>query len=381
MSALTIAPVQSKSELMDFISFPWKVYANDPYWVPPLVSERVEFLDRDHHPFFEHAQADFFLAKRNGEIVGTIGAISNQLYNEYQEANDGFFGFFEVLEDQEAAEALLKTAEVWVREAGHENIIGPVQYSTNEELGLLIDGFEDRPRILMTYNPPRYQGYIEGTGYTKAMDMFAYSADVATFLDNIPPKITRVAEKIRKRYNLTVRPINMKKFDHEVEQIKVMYNASWVRNWGFVPMTDAEVDLLAKNLKQIIDPDFALMIEQDGRVIGFAIGLPDLNQPLQKAYPRPGTPELLTMLKLVWHWKVRKDIDWIRVWALGLLPEFRGHGFDSLMYIELINAALRKGYKWGEMSWILESNDMINRAIQVIGGKVYKTYRLYSKAL
>lgn len=381
MGEISITPISDKSELEEFITFPWKVYAEDPHWVPPLISERKQFLDPDHNPFFEHAQATFYIARRNGTRVGTIGAFTNHLYNQVQNANAGFFGFFEVLDDPEAAAALLSTAEGQLKAAGHDEMIGPMQYSTNDELGLLVAGFDDPPRILMTYNPPRYQGYIEGAGFEKAMDLWAYAMDIGEIRASMSEKVKRVSRKLRQRYNLTLRTVNMQDFDNEVERIKDMYNAIWEQNWGFVPMTEGEVELLAKNLKQIIDPEFVPILERDGRPVAFGIALPDLNQPLRKAYPRPGTPEILTLLKMLWHWKVRPKMTWVRAWALGVLPEFQGQGLESLLLLELSETAYRKGYHYGEMSWILENNTRINQTISLFGAEVYKTYRVYKKPL
>jgi len=380
MPELTINIVKDTNDLMTFISFPWAVYKGDAYWVPPLISERKEFLDKEKSPFFKHAKGDFFIARRGDKVVGTIAAFTNELYNEFQETNDGWFGFFEVLEDPEAAEALLSTAVEWSKNAGHDSVIGPAQFSTNDELGLLIDGFNDRPRILMTYNPPRYQKYIENFGFEKAMDLWAYSLSLAHFKENMPEKLIRVTEKIRTRKDFHIRSVNMKKFDEEVEKVKKIYNNSWDRNWGFVPFTDPEIDRLAASLKPILDPSVVFFVELDGEAIGFGLSLPDLNQPLHLAYPKPTTPEALTMVKMAWHWKVRRKVDWLRVFALGVLPEYRGTGVDALIYMETAKAALRKGYKWVEMSWILENNEMINRTSQLLGGKIYKTYRMYQKS-
>jgi len=379
MSNLTISKIENEIELMSFISFPWKVYEHNAYWVPPLVSERKSFLNPDKNPFFEHARGDYFLARRGDEIVGTIAAFTNDLYNQFQETNVGFFGFFEVLEDREAAEALLKTALEWARSAGHDSIIGPAQFSTNDEVGLLIDGFEDTPRVLMTYNPQYYQTYIEGAGFEKAMDLWAYELDIRNYLARMPEKLIRVTEKVRERRNFVVRKINMKEFDQEVERIKPIYNTSWEKNWGFVPMTDAEFDRLAEELKPLLDPEVVILVEQEGETIGFGLSLPDLCQPLQLAYPSPKVNETFTMAKLLWHWKVRRQVDWLRVFALGVLPEHRGTGVDALMYIETAKAAVKRGYKWAEMSWILENNEMMNRSIKMLGGEVYKTYRMYEK--
>ncbi len=381
MTEPQILPVSNKSELNEFIAFPWRVYRDDPYWVPPLLSEQRKLLDQGHHPFFEHAKATFFLARRNGETVGTIAAFSNYLYNDIHKDNSGFFGFFEILEDPDAAAALLSAAESWAREAGHDQILGPMQYSTNEELGLLVDGFDDSPRILMTYNPPRYQGYIEEAGYQKAMDLWAYKVSVADLKHHMPEKVVRVGNKILKRWNLSIREANLKQLDQEVERLLKIYNAAWAPNWAAVPLTENEVALIADQLKEFIDPSLALFIERDGEPVGFGIALPDMNQPLRKAYPKPGVPEIFTLLKLFWHWKVRGNLKWVRAWGVGILPEFQGQGLESILFLKLAEAAHRGGYELSEASWILESNDKVNRSIKMLGGEVYKTYRVYQKTL
>lgn len=383
MNPLSIHTVESVEDRRAFLSLPWRVYQDDPHWVPPLFSERLHFIDPDHHPFFEHAEVEFFMAKRGAEVVGTIAAFTNHRHNEFQEENIGFFGFFEVLDDPQAAQLLLDTAENWARARGHDAIRGPAQYSTNEECGLLVDGFDDAPRILMTYNPPRYIDYIEGSGYQKAMDLWAWSLPIASFGggEKIPPKLVRVVEKVRERENIHIRKINMRKFDTEVEIVKKLYNTSWARNWGFVPMTDAEIDALGDELKPLIDPDLVFIAEVEGETVGFSLTLPDLNNPLRLAYPRPGTPEWWTLVKMAWHWKVRRRYDWVRVFALGVLPEYRARGIDALFYYESIKETVRKGIKYGEMSWILENNDPMNRPVEFMGAEVYKTYRFYEKAL
>jgi GNAT superfamily N-acetyltransferase len=383
MSDLKVLPVSGTSEMMDFITFPWKVYAKDPYWVPPIISERVVFHNPDKNPFFQHAKVAYFRARRGEDTVGTIAAFTNYAYNEFQGVNVGFFGFFEVLDDPEAAQALLQTAQDWARQAGHASLIGPAQFSTNDEVGLLIDGFDDPPRILMTYNPPRYAQYLEQAGFGKGMDLWAWSLKIESYQGGkaLPPKLVRVADKVLKRGKFTVHTLDMKRFDEEVDKVKVIYNKSWERNWGFVPMTEPEFDKMAEDMKSIIDPDLVVIVERDGQAVGFGLTLPDLNQPLLKAHPRPGEWEVFTMAKLLWNWKVVGRLRWLRVFALGVLPEYRGQGVDALMYIETARRALPKGYEMGEMSWILENNDMMNRAIKALGGKIYKTYRVYQKAL
>jgi GNAT superfamily N-acetyltransferase len=383
MPDLTITPVKDDEGVRSFIEFPWEVYRGDPYWVPPLLSERKAFLNPSSNPFFQHGRVQLYIARRGGRIVGTIGAFTNDLYNQFHETNVGWFGFFEVLEDPEAAAALLATAEAWARAAGHLAILGPAQFSTNDEIGLLVDGFDDRPRILMTYNPRRYAGYLEAAGYGKAMDLWAHTTNLAKFHQSggLPPKLLRVINKVRQRERFHVRALDMSKYEGEVDRVKDLYNKSWARNWGFVPMTDAEFDRMGEQMKSIIDPDLVAIVELDGEMVGFGLTLPDLNEPLRLAYPRPGSPEWWTFVKLVWHWKVRRRVSWMRAFALGVLPEYRGRGVDALMYMFTVEAGLRKGYHTVEMSWILENNDMMNRAIRVFGGEVYKTYRVYEKRL
>jgi GNAT superfamily N-acetyltransferase len=246
---------------------------------------------------------------------------------------------------------------------------------------MLVDGFDGVPRVLMPYNPPRYMNYVEAAGYQKAMDLWSYKIELEDFMQNIPPKLLRVVDKVKERRNLRVRTINMKDFDQEVERFKRVYNSSWERNWGFVPLTDPEIERMAAELKPMLDPNIVLMVEREGEVIGVALALPDLCQPLHKAYPRPGTPEILSMLKLVWHWKIRGGIKWMRVYALGVMPEYRGLGVDALMYLEAAKNASRRGYTYAEGSWILENNEMMNRAVRLIGGEIYRTHRVYEKKL
>lgn len=379
MHLVQIQTVTSVADRRAFLSFPWQVYRNNPYWVPPLFSERMHFIT--DHPFLAHADIEYFLARRGDQVVGTIAAFINHRHNDFQNEHIGFFGFFEVLEDPEAAAALLQAAEDWVRARGYDAIRGPAQFSTNEECGLLVDGFDDPPRILMTYNPRYYVDYIENQGYLKAMDLHAYALDTDLYAggSKFPQKLIRVVEKIKAKGDIHIRKIDMKHFDEEVLRVKKIYNQSWARNWGFVPMTDAEFDSMGDELRQVLDPDMTLVGEINGEPIGVSITLPDLNQPLRSAYPRPGDPNWWIMAKLAWNWKVMRKVTWARVLILGVLPEHRARGVDALFYYETAQAALKKGIKHAEMSWILENNDAISRPIRVMGGQVYKTYRFYEK--
>ncbi|QWK10606.1 MAG: GNAT family N-acetyltransferase [Thermoflexus hugenholtzii] len=376
---LTIQECRTTAERRAFVTFPWRVYRNDPHWVPPLISERMAFFDPQRNPFYQHAEVALFMARRDGEPVGTIAALINHQHNAFHNEQVGFFGAFEVLPDREAAHALLATARDWVRERGMTALRGPATFSTNEECGLLIEGFDDPPRILMAYNPPYYRDFIERFGFQKAMDLYAYELTVEVF--NWPEKLVRVVEKLKSRAKFRVRPGNIRRFREELDRIKKVYNSAWERNWGFVPLTDAEIEHMAAQLIRFVDPDLVFIAEVDDEPIGFSLTLPDLNQALRKAYPRPGVPEWWTLIKLLYYWKVRRVVDTIRVLAMGVVESWRAQGVSALFYYETAKAALPKGYRRAEMSWILENNLMMNRDIRTMGGRLYKIYRMYELPL
>ena len=339
MKSLKIHTVNTEDDRRSFVSFPWQVYMDDAYWVPPLFNERMDFIQ--NHPFLEHAKVSFFLAKSDKEIVGTIAAFTNYRHNEFHDENIAFLGFFEVIDDREVADALLETAENWARNQGHDAIRGPGQYFTNGECGLLVDGFDDSPRILMTYNPRRYVDYFENRGYQKAMDLHAYALDTDIYAggSRFPKKLIRVVEKIKAKGEIKIRKVDMKNYDLEVERAKTIYNQSWAHNWGFVPMTDAEFISLGEELRQILDPDLTLVGEIDGKPIGVSITVPDMNQPLLRAYPKPGTPELWTLSKLVWNWKRKPIVEWIippkhQLEIFGFLLILTGFLLQLIFYLD-----------------------------------------------
>jgi GNAT superfamily N-acetyltransferase len=383
---LEIRPVRTKADRKAFVELPWVLYRDEPNWVPPLLSMAYEAIDTEKHPFYEFARLALFAAWRGDQLVGRIAAIDNPLHNQTHDDKVGFFGFFEVENDPESAKALFDAAGEWLQARGKDAIRGPANPSVNDEYGLLVDGFDSPPVILMTFNPSYYVDLIEAAGFEKAMDLWAWYVPTSIYggtkVDQLPEKLVRVAETVRRRYGYTVRQIDMRKLDEEVAKIKLVYRSAWEKNWGAVPMTDHEIDHLAAALKQIADPELIFVVEDRERnIAGMSITLPDLNQALLRAYPRPGVPEPLTLLKLLWHWKVRPCIDAVRVLALGVLEPYRGRGVDALLMYETARATLPKGYTWGEMGWILEINDMMNRSAEMMGCQVYKTYRIYQKAL
>jgi len=377
-----IVPVTTEKQRRAFARFAWQIYRDDPNWVPPIYMDRLALLNPEKHPFHEHADMQLFLARRGQEIVGTISAHVNHRHNEVHKDRVGFFGFFEAIDDDAVAEALFQAASDWLREQGMEAIRGPESFSQNEEVGLLIDGLDQPPVVMMTYNPAYYQGLIERAGFEKAQDLYAWLTRTNIFdheVQRLPRKFVHVADEARKRENLVVRKIDLKHFDEEVDKAKVVYNKAWEQNWGFVPMTDHEIVHFGKELKTILDQDLGLFAELDGQPAGVSIGVPDVNQALIKARPQPNMWSLpLTLLKFLWY---RRKIDTFRLLIMGVVPEHRTLGIDALFYVETARAALRKGYEFCEMSWILESNDMMNRIIERLGGNIYKTYRIYEKPL
>ncbi len=384
MAELRIEPVRTTAELKEFVAFPWTVYRDDPYWVPPLFRERMQFFDPKRNPFFEHAEVQLFLARRDGKVVGTIAGIINDLHNSFQQEEVGFFGHFECLQDPEAASALFDTASEWVAARGMPVIRGPMNMSTNDECGLLIDGFGSAPVAMMTYNPPYYEGMVEAAGFGKAMDLYAYLIDTNIYGDqaeNLPRKVMQSADKLRSEGKITVRQADLKSFEQELVRAKEVYNSAWGRNWGFVPMTEAEIEHLAHGLKPILDPEMVFFAEDDGQPVGISVALPDVNETLLEVYPKPGGLLRYAYDGLRFLWAKRKRPRLFRLLIMGVVESYRNRGIDGVFYVESARAALAKGYQQCEMSWILESNTMMNRIIQRMGGKIYKTYRVYDKAL
>ncbi len=382
-SDIEIVECTTPQQRDEFIFFQWVPYRGNRYWVPPLISERREFYDKTRHPFHQHAEVAMFLAKRDGQAVGSIYATDNRAHNEFHNENVGMFGGFECLNDQAVAHALFDRAENWLRARGRSAMRGPFNFSTNEECGLLVDGFDDAPRVMMTYNPPYYRDLIEREGYTKAMDLLAYNMEVSAQkgLDNFPAKLKRIMDKTMLRDGISIRKLDVKHLDEEVAHIIPVYNSSWASNWGFVPMTQAEFDHLAHGLKDVLDPDLLFVVEAKGEPIGVALSLPDLCDPLLRAYPKPGTPELWTLLKFMFNYKVRRTQKYIRVLIMGVLPQYRVSGIDAVLMAKTADEAMKKGYTMGEASWILENNVPMRQALENMGWKAYKTYRIFEKAL
>ncbi len=367
--ALEVVTADSKQALKEFVEFPYGLYRGDPYWVPPLRIAVKELLDRKKHPFYANADAEFFLAKRDGRVVGRIAAIVDRNHNKFHEESAGFFGFFEAIDDVETARALLTRARQWTADRGAKFLRGPMNPSTNYECAMLIDGFDSSPMVMMTYNHRYYPALMEKAGLTKAKDLRAY-VNKADSVDL--EKIGRVADRKLARSGVKVRPINMKDFSGEVNRIWEVYNAAWERNWGFVPMTREEFVLMGKEMKMILKPELVLIGEKEGKAVGFALALPDVNFALK---PAGGSLLPTGLLKILYYQRLIKGL---RVLALGVVEEYRTSGVAAAFYATLVRTARKLGYDGDcEMSWILEDNVLMTRSLEVMGAKHYKTYRIY----
>ena len=367
-----VTPVRSPTDLKAFINLLWTIYRNDSHWVPPLRSDLKKRLDKSRYPFFDHAEAEFLIARREGRVVGRIAAIKNDAHINFHEEQVGFFGFFESIEDPEVAAALFSHAAQWLQSHKLKVMRGPVNYSTNDDCGLLVEGFDSPPAILMSYNPPYYPNLIEGFGFEKAKDLLAYEI---TDEVQVPERLERTVQWIKKRKKITIRPLVKKQIHQEIQRVKEIYNSAWEKNWGFIPMTDREIDYMAEELIQIIDPDLLLFAEIEEEPVAFILALPDFYVALKHANGRLFP---FGLLKLLWH---KRKIDTARVLTFGIKEKYRQQGIDALMYYEVYKIGVAKGYRRGEMSWILEDNILMNRAAENMGATLYKRYRIYDYPL
>jgi len=369
LGGIEVIAADGPKALKQFVELPFDgLYRDYPHWVPPLQIAVKDLLHREKHPFYKNAEAEFFLAKKDGKLVGRVAAILDKAHNRFHQEDAGFFGFFECVNDPAVADALLQRARQWVFARGAKFLRGPVSPSTNYECGLLVEGFDSDPMVMMTYNPEYYATLLEKVGFRKCKDLWAWLSN-ANFIDM--KKIDRVADKVLKSSGVTVRPIDVKKFDVEVERVWEVYNSAWERNWGFIPMTKEEFQLQGKDMKQILKPELVLIGEVKGRTVGFALALPDVNQAL-----KPANGKLLPtgLIKILYYQRLVKSV---RVLALGVVEEYRASGLAAGFYATLVRNARKLGYGDCEMSWILEDNVLMNRSLEVMGAKRYKTYRIY----
>ncbi|MBK9750147.1 MAG: N-acetyltransferase [Anaerolineae bacterium] len=378
---VTIRRVDTPADLKRIIEFPYELYANDPNWVPQLLSMQRDKFSKTKNPSWEYMHGDYFLAFRGDRLVGTIAAYINDRHNEFHDERAGWFGAFEVYDDAEAAQALLDTAARWVKDAGYPLIRGPQTFTTHEETGLLVDGFT-RPVLLYPYNPPYYAGFIEAAGYKAVMDTYGFYMSAAKVKEvGLDERLERVTKAIMKRGKITVRPIDSKNIKADFQLFKDIYNVAWDKNWGFVPMTPRELDALVASLGQFLDHKLAFFAYVDGEPAGFILAIPDFNQVLQKVAPNPRTPEVISLLKALYHWKLKPSMDWVRVPLLGVKAEFRSKGVDAVLYHYVLQAALKGPYAHSDSGWILATNETMVSIAKNFGSEIYKTFRYYEKAL
>jgi hypothetical protein len=378
MASVSIRPVRSRSELKRFVKVPFRLHRDSEQWVPPLIFERMQFLDRKKNPWFEHGEAELFLAERDGEPVGRISAHLDHRWDEYQGGRDAMFGFFEAAEDPEVVRALFDAASEWARARDRERLLGPMDFTTNDEIGILIEGFERRPMILEPWHPPYYQRLIEAEGFGKAMDVLMWELRMGELKEGekFDPSIHEAAEKALRDEGIVIRNMRRRDMAAEVRRFMDVYNEAWGDNWGFVPITDAEVEFQAKNLKQVLDEEWTFMAEKDGEVVGAALTLPDINRVMMNLNGR--------LLPFGWAKFLlgKRKIDRLRVFALGVKHDYRHTGVAAGLYLEHIKMAAKPDkIHWGEMGWILETNKPMNRAMEGMGGKIVKKYRLYERPL
>jgi hypothetical protein len=375
-SELEIVPVRSRRDLKEFIQLPYRLYRNDPHWIPPLWVERYETLHPKKNPFYGHAEVKLFLARRKGSTVGRISAQIDREYEKFHKERVGHFGFFECENDPIVAQALLHAAEEFHRTHGVPRSLGPFSFSINEESGLLIDGFHEPLMTMMPYNPPYYATLLEGAGYRKAKDLYAWKYSVG----EIPKDPAEVAESVAQYPGLKVRTLHPKNLREDLGKVMEIFNSAWSENWGFVPLTEAEIDKVAKDLKLFMDPEGAFLAEVDGRPAAMCIAVPNLYELIDglkgRLFP-------FGLFKLLWRIKKKKYKSG-RLMLLGVKKEYRGTilgGLSILLYVEIHKRGLQNRYEWGELSWTLEDNKGVNTGIEFMGGKRYKTYRIYEKNL
>jgi len=372
---LRLAPVSGRADLRRFVDLPWRLYDGDPYWVPPL-KRQVRGLLATSHPFYDggRGERELFLAWRGDRVAGRVAAIMNRAHNEFHNDHNGFFGFFECEDDAEAAAALLDAAAEWVRRRGCDILAGPVNPSTNYEAGLLVEGFDSPPTVMMTYNPRRYVELLEAAGLTKFKDLYAYASPVHP---GSLERLERFAQRARQREpQLRTRAVELREFDREVRLIREVYNAAWENNWGFVPMSEGEFEWLARDLKPLVDPDLLRLAFMGDEPVGFLLALPDVNPALAVLDGSMSHPIRLLRAMLIGRRRAG-----LRLITMGVKEAFRLRGVEGVMFFEGLSAALRRGYSGCEYSWILEDNELAKRTVRLMDATLTKTYRIYHRAV
>jgi len=370
--ALSVKIVSSKQDLNRFILFPHELYRGNPFWVPDLISAEKTLLTPGKHPFHDHAQSRLFLAEQDGRIAGRISAHINHNHNTFHNDRVGFFGFFECIDSNKAASTLFKSAADFLRSKGMDTVRGPMNFSTNETCGLLTNKFDEMPYLMMPYNPPYYERLLKQYGFYKAKDLLCYHLDESVFQFE---RVGRLVERIKKRSDISLRQLDLFNLDEEVKIIQSIYNSAWEKNWGFIPMTDAEFQFMKKEMKAIVDPRLVYIALKNNMPVGFVLCLPDANIVLKhlggRLFP-------FGFLKALW-WK--RKINRIRIITLGIIKEHRNLGIDLVLYHKIATLSPSIGYPSGELGWVLEDNEAMNRAAENMGAVLSKRYRIFDLKL
>jgi GNAT superfamily N-acetyltransferase len=371
--ALRITPVRGVRDLRAFVELPYRLHAGTP-WVPPLKLERYMFLSKKLNPYFTHGEAEYFLARRDGRVLGRITAQIDRAFNEFHQNRWGNFGFLEFEEDQEVLDGLLAAAESWLRERGCERMVGPMDFQLNDESGVLYEGFEHTPLIRQPWHPPYYQQMCETAALTKAKDLYSYWLDVAD-RGKVLPILPEVAERARSKYGVTIRKMSRRRLRRDMDEFAKVYNAAWSTNWGFVPYSKHDLDELARTYQLVYSRDWFMVAELKGETVAMAISIPDINQVLKKMKGR--------LLPFGWWHYLNKGriMNGVRVGFLGVMPEHQHTGAAALLYMEHYDMAEKTPQKWGEPGWILEDNHSMNRGLEAMGATVVKRYRVYERLL
>ena len=372
---INIIEVKSAKEKKRFIDFPHELYKDDPNYVPEIYIGQKELLSEKKNPFFHHSKVQLYLAYEGNKIVGRIAAIRNNEYNRYADVNVGFFGLFDMVENYGVAKKLLDTAVGWVKKENLNAVLGPTNFSTNDTAGLLVDGFDRPPVVMMVYNKPYYADFLEQYGFKKQMDMLAYHVTEET-VNMKSVRITKMLGERLAKKGIEVRKVNMKNFKQEVNTIREIYKNAWDKNWGFVPPTDAEFNHLAEGLKMVVDPDFALIAEHGGKAVAFALAVPDINVIAKNI--KKGRLLPTGIFKLLFQ---KKKIKRLRILLLGVLEDYRKMGIEGIFYGRIISRGMEKGYNEAEASWILDNNEMMKKGVEGVNMVAYKRYRIYEKKL
>jgi GNAT superfamily N-acetyltransferase len=374
MASVSIRVARGPGALKRFVDLPYRLHAGTP-WIPPLKPERHLFLNRRLNPYFRHGEAEYFLAWRDGRLVGRVTAQIDRAFNEYHESNTGMFGFLDLEDDPEAMAALLDAAAHWLRERGCDRLVGPMDFSMNEESGILVEGHELEPLIRQPWHPAYYQRLCEGAGLEKAMDLYSWTLDVSNRGTTLLPVLEELDQRAKDEHGVTIRKMSRRHLRREMDGFAEIYNAAWADNWGFVPYSKEDLDAYALDLQLVYMPEWFMVAEKDGETIAIAITPIDINQVLKRMNGR--------ILPLGWwHWLNKGRIcDRVRVGFLGVKPEYQHTGVAAALYIAHFEAAERTRQDHGEAGWILETNEAMNRGLEAMGGKIVKKYRVYERAL